>query len=246
MISRPRVRKTLAVLARTFAASLAVVLLVPMAVRVLAADPRFVNLDNAAKLLLGRDQGRADFVAHGMGCLVAAEAHHALNLQCAHSLLASEHEMGDPIPVAERLLGVLEDRPGEAREPITLRRAVPALPVEGLVAGGVVQVGIAATRTGDALGPAASDQVAKAGFIVTDRETVLELPDGHLGDGFGSICHGGLPSKSPWKDIAIVTDLCQVADNRPREAPRDSTSRMGSCIRNCDFCQEKSDEKRRV
>ena len=167
--------------------------LIPVAVFVLAADPSLVNLDNAAKLRFRRDQSRADFVAHGMGRLVAAEAHHALDLQGTHSLLAGEHEMGDPEPVAERLLGVLKDRPGEAREPIALRRTGPALPVEGLVAGGVIKVGIAATRTGDALRPSAGDQVAKARFIVTDRKPFLKLPSGHLRDWLRTFCHGGYP-----------------------------------------------------
>jgi len=166
---------------------------VPVTVFVLAADPSLVHFHDAAKLSLRRDQPSAYFVAHGMGRLVAAEAHHALDLEGAHSLLAGKHEMGDPEPVAERLLGVLKDRPGEAREPIALRRTGPALPVKGLVAGGVIQIDIAATRAGDALRPAAGDQVTEASLIVTDRKSVLELPDCHLRDGFGTFCHSGYP-----------------------------------------------------
>jgi hypothetical protein len=171
----------------------AVVPLFPVTVLVLAADKRFVNLDYAAKLFLRRDQCRADFVAHGMGRLVAAEAHHALDLERAHSLLARQHQMGDAEPVSEGLLGVLEDRPGQTREPIALRRAFPALPVKRLVARGVVQVWVAATRAVDALRPAACDQVAKASLIVTDRKAVLELSRGHLRDWLRTICHGGYP-----------------------------------------------------
>ena len=168
--------------------------LVRMAVVVLAAYPRFVNLDNAAKFLFGRDQRRANFVAHGMGRLIAAEAHHALDLEGTHSLLAGEHQMGDAKPVAEGLLGVLENRPAEAREPIALRRTGTALPVKGLVAGGVVQVGIAATRASDALRPATGDQVAETSLIVTDRKAVLKLPSGHLRDWLRTFCHDGYPS----------------------------------------------------
>ncbi len=168
--------------------------LIPVAIFVLAADPSLINLDNAAELRFRRDQRSANFVAHGMGRLVAAKAHHALDLQGAHSLLAGKHEMGDAEPVAERLLSVLENRPGEARESIALRRARSALPVEGLVAGGVVQIVIAATRAGDALRPPAGDQVAETGFVVTDRKPFLELPSGHLRDGLRTFCHDGYPS----------------------------------------------------
>ena len=178
---------------RRFALCRAELLLVPMTVLVFAANPRFVHFHNAPKLRLWRDQRRADFVAHGMGRLVAAEAHHTLDLEGAHSLLAGKHQMGDPEPIAERLLGVLKDRPGKAREPIALRRTGPALPMEGLVAGGVIQVGIAATRTGDALRPAAGDQVVEASFVVPNRETGLKLGRGHLRDGFGTFCHDGYP-----------------------------------------------------
>jgi hypothetical protein len=181
-------------LAGRLRAGLAVVPLVPMAILVLAADVGFVDLDNAAQLHRRINQRRADFVAHGMGRLVAAETHHALDLECAHSLLAGEHEMGDPKPVPEGLFGVLENRPAEAREPIALLCTGPALPVEGLVAGGVVQLDIPATRTGNALRPAAGDQVAKTGFVVPDWETGLELGRRHLRDWFRAPWH----CISPW------------------------------------------------
>jgi hypothetical protein len=182
-------------LARTKAAtshlatSLAVVLVLG-----LAAYERLVNLYDAAKLLLRRDQRRTNLVAHGMGRLVAAEAHHALNLKGTHSLLARQHEVGDAKPVAERLLGVLENRSGEAREPIAVLRALAALPVKRLVAGGVVEVRIAAARAMNAKRPAAGDQIAKASLIVANRETILELGRRHLRDWFRSPCH----SISPW------------------------------------------------
>lgn len=67
-----------------------------------AADERFIDLDNAAELLLGMvQQGSADFVTHGMGCAVGAEAHHPLDLQGRHAFFAGEHEMDD----AARSLG---------------------------------------------------------------------------------------------------------------------------------------------
>ena len=168
--------------------------LVPVAVLVLAADPRFINFDDAAELDFRRDQRGADFVAHGMGRLVATEAHHALYLKGAHSLLARQHQMGDAIPVAEGLLGVFENRPAEAREPIAVLCALPALPVKRLVAGGIVQVRIAAARAMDAFRPAPGHQVVKAGFIVTDREPGLNLGRGHLRDWFRSFRHDCYPN----------------------------------------------------
>jgi hypothetical protein len=167
--------------------------LVPMAVLVLATNPGVVNLDNAAKLFLRGDQRGADFMAHGMGRLVATEAHHALNLEGAHSLLARQHQMGDAIPVSEGLFGVLEDRPGQRRKAIAVFRALAALPVERLVARGVIQVRIATARAMDAFRPAPRYEVAKAGFVVTDWEPGLKLGGGHLRDWFGPVCHDVLP-----------------------------------------------------
>jgi hypothetical protein len=177
---------------------------VPMLVAILAAYPRLVHFHDAAKLGFGRDQPRADFVAHEVSGIVAAEAHHALNLQGAHSLLAGKHQMGDAIPVAERLLGVLKNRPCEAREPIAVFGAFPALPVKRLVARGVVQVRIAAARAMDAFRPTPRHQVAKAGSIVPNREASLELSRGHLRDWFRALCHGGNPS------FSTVEGYCHV------------------------------------
>ncbi len=171
----------------------ALMALVRMAVVILAANPRLINFHDAAEFDFGLDQRRTDFVAHGMRRLVAAKAHHALDLERAHSLLAGEHQMGDAIPVPERLLGVLENRPAEAREPIALRGTFTALPVKRLVARGVVQVRIAAARAMNALGPAARDQIAKTRLIVTDRKAVLKLPGGHLRDWLRTFCHDGYP-----------------------------------------------------
>jgi hypothetical protein len=180
-------------LAGRLAASLTVVPLIPVAVLVLAAHPRFINLDNAAKLLLWGDQRGADFVAHGMGRLVAAKAHHALNLQGAHSLLAGEHEMGDPEPVAERLLGILEDGPDKRGETVAVRVAGFALPMKRLVARGVVKLRIAATRAMDAFRPTPRHKVIQAGRVVPNRETGLKLGRGHLRNWLRTFCHGGYP-----------------------------------------------------
>jgi hypothetical protein len=65
-----------------------VLALIPMAILVLAADPRFINLDDAAQLLSRLNERRADFVRHVKRGLVGAEPHLSLNLQRTNSLLA--------------------------------------------------------------------------------------------------------------------------------------------------------------
>jgi hypothetical protein len=167
--------------------------LVPVAVFVLTANPGVVNLDNAAKLLLRGDQRRANFVAHGMGRLVATEAHHALDLEGAHSLLAGEHEMGNPEPVAKRLLRVLKNRARQGRETVALWCALAALPMERLVARRIVEVRIATAGAVDAFRPAPRYEVAERGFHVTKWEAGLELGHRHLRDWFRALCHDVLP-----------------------------------------------------
>jgi hypothetical protein len=160
-------------------------------VTLFAADKRLVHFHDAAKLDLWRDQSRPDFVAHGMGRLVAAEAHHALNLKGAHSLLAGQHQMGDAVPVTQGLFGVLKNRARQSGEAIALWGTLTALPVKRLVARGVIQLGIAAARAIDAFRPAPRHEVVKASRVVTNREKVLELGGGHLRDWLRTFCHGG-------------------------------------------------------
>ena len=164
-------------------------LFVPMTVVIFAANPRLINLYNAAQLDRRIDQSRADFVAHGMGRLVTAEAHHALNLKGAHSLLARQHQMGDAIPVAERLFRVLKDGARQSRETIAVLLALAALPVKWLVAGSVVQVRVATARAVDAFRPAPRHKVFKASRIIPNRETRLKLSRGHLRDWFWLFRH---------------------------------------------------------
>ena len=99
-------------LARADAASpaaLAALVLVP--VLGLAADEGLVNLDDAhelAEILVG--EAGADAMAHVPSGVVRAEAHHAMNLKGADALLAGQHQVDDAEPLAQRLIGVLEDR----------------------------------------------------------------------------------------------------------------------------------------
>ena len=99
-----------------------------MAVFIFAADLSFVHLHDAAELLSGSISA-ARILWHMQWPSQATEAHNALNLEGAHSLLAGQHQVGDFKPVAERLVGVLEDRPGKQREPIAACGAFRALPM---------------------------------------------------------------------------------------------------------------------
>src|SRR5262249_9637502 len=133
------------------------VALIPMLVLGLAADEGFVNFNDAAKLRLGFDQRSTEFMAHGMRRALTAEAHDALNLEGANSLLAGEHQMGDAIPVTQWFVSVLKDGGRRVREAIAVLSAHLALPV---VAGlQRVAFAIAAARTFDAVRPPPRDQI---------------------------------------------------------------------------------------
>jgi len=161
--------------------------LIPMPVLVASADVGFVNLNNSAELLNVLDHGGSDLVAHKPSGLVAAEAHVPVDLEGAHALLADQHQMGDSVPIFQRLIRVLEDCPGQVRETIALVRASIALPVESHRRDGIDSLR-ATTRTTDALRPSASDQVPDA--IVLRLEQRIELRCGQLVDGFRMFCAG--------------------------------------------------------
>jgi hypothetical protein len=172
--------------------------LIPMAIVVLAADVGFINLDNAAKLIhVLFDQGRADFVAHEPSGFDRTKTHVAPDLARTHALLAGEHQVRDLEPVAERLVGVLEDRPGNDRKPIAVLGALLALPMP-LARRQVIDSGIATTRAVNALGPTPGLQIGLAGILVIDGEHPVKLGGSQLMDG---LRHGSIPSQ--WKDIAL-------------------------------------------
>ena len=59
-----------------------------------------------------------DAMAHIPSRPVGAEAEGALDLERADALLTGEHQVDDAEPIAERLIRVLEDRPGDVGETI--------------------------------------------------------------------------------------------------------------------------------
>jgi hypothetical protein len=164
--------------------------LIPMSVLGFAADERFVNFNNAAKLGLRFDQSGADFVAHGMRRAVRAEAHDALDLEGANSLLAGQHQMDDAKPFAKRLVRVLKNGARDVREAIAIHLARFALPMK---AGRQrVDLGIAATRAVNAVRPASRHEIGAARLLVNKRR--FELSDGHLMDWLGALGGHGVSS----------------------------------------------------
>ncbi len=150
-----------------------------------AANESFVNLNDAHELaeILVAEAG-ADTMAHVPSGTIRAEAHHAMDLQRAHPLLAGEHEMDDAEPITERLIRVLEYRSGDMREAVVgfRGRAFVAEPIPRHLAVRL-HLHVAATGTGDALGPAMSDEIGATGVFV--RERLFPLGEGHLMDRLG-------------------------------------------------------------
>jgi hypothetical protein len=160
---------------------------------VFAPDPRFVHLNDAAKLVhVIFDKSNADAMAHIPSGFVRAEAHRPHDLKGTHSLLAGQHHVSDAKPVLQRLVGVLEDRPrdvGEAIASRAARSAGGALPVKARLEG--IDLEIAAARAMDPVRPTAGDQVGPASFLV--GESILELADRHLMNWLGALRHQFLP-----------------------------------------------------
>jgi hypothetical protein len=180
---------------RSFVVATVAFFLIPMPVFILAADVGFVNLDNATKLLLWLNHRGADFVRHVQRRFVRAKAQLALNLKRANALFAGRHEMDDLEPFAKRLVRVLEDGPGNDGKTIAsiaARSTLRALPVP-LARMQVIDGGIATARADNALRPAAGLQVGFASIVVTDWESCLKLPFGHLMDWLRTFCHGDYP-----------------------------------------------------
>jgi hypothetical protein len=177
-------------LARANAAS-AVTAAAIMPVLGFAADESFIDFYNASKLieLLTRERGPYP-VSHVPSGFVRAETHVAINLKGAYSLLASEHQVNDAKPIAERLIRVLKDRASNVREAIAaLRSALVALPMPrvALQLRGVLS---STARAADTLGPSLTDQIGATGILI--REVMLELCNAQLVNGLLGR-HGSIP-----------------------------------------------------
>jgi hypothetical protein len=171
------------------------VFLIPMFVFVFSADEGLVNLDNAAKLFDVLDQCCSDLVAHEPRGFIGTEPHVAHDLQSAHTLFAGEHEVSDLEPVAERLVGILEDRSGDMGESIAVRGALFTLPMP-LARFQVIDLRIAASRAMHAIGPASGNQIGPASIFIWEGR--FELSGGHLRNGLRTFCHGSTPLIEPY------------------------------------------------
>src|ERR1700730_4812622 len=139
--------------------SIAAAALIPMPVLSQAADESFIDFDNAAELIDVLHESGSDLVTHGPCCFIRTEAHITLNLQCAHAFLANEHQMDNAIPVPQRLIRVLENRPGDVGKPVgDTISAVHTFPLEshGFK---LIDVTASATRAADTFGPSARNEI---------------------------------------------------------------------------------------
>lgn len=158
---------------------------VPMPVLCLAADKGLVDLHNAAEFGFGLNQGGADFVSHQPSSFDRTETHVAAKLARAHSLFAGQDQVSDFEPVAQWLVGVLENGPCDAREAVAVLRAGFALPVKA--GRQFIDLDVAATRAIHTIRPAASNEVGLAGILVIDREHGVELRGRKLMHGLGAL-----------------------------------------------------------
>jgi hypothetical protein len=163
--------------------------LVPMPVLGFAADERFVDFNDAAQLGFWFDQCDPDFVSHQPRGFDRAKTHIAAKLTRAHSLFASQYQVSDFEPVAERLIRVLENGSGDAREAIAVHRTGAALPMKAFIGRCVVKVSVAAARAIHAIRPAAGYQISLASLFVANRKHGVELGRSKLMDWFRAF-HG--------------------------------------------------------
>ena len=146
----------------------------------LASDQGLIHLYKPDKLLkFGIAQGNPDLGAHQMGGIVRTETHDPVDLQRTDAFLGGQHHVHDPEPVAQGLVGVLEDGPDQNGEAVAILRAFLALPVVLFVRYGKDFIRIA-TRAADTFRPTVFHQILAAGIFV--RELLLELGNGHLMD----------------------------------------------------------------
>src|SRR6266849_323677 len=161
-----------------------VLLLVPVAILVLAANCRFIHLDDAHQLAELRVFHRSSKPhAHIPDSFVSAGSKHSMKLPSAHSFFAHEHQVQNFKPHQERLLSFLED--GLCLEREAVRRAIIlpallALPVPSARRAALVNVIVPATRTSRPARPASQHQIGPTRCLVGKRR--VELSKRHLLD----------------------------------------------------------------
>ena len=152
-----------------------------MAILVQAADKGLVHFDDPHQLAKLRVfHSSAQTHAHIPRGLVRAGSEHAMDLECADSLLARDHQVQNLEPHDERLLRFLEDGSGSERKTIgraRLRAALHTLPVPR-TRRTLVHVIVLATRTLRAGGPTSQEQISAACVLI--REERIEVAERHL------------------------------------------------------------------
>jgi hypothetical protein len=202
--------------ARAYAAgSAALTALVNVPVLGEAPDERLVNLDDPhqlAKLFVCHSSSNA--VAHIPSRSVRPKPHHAMDLKGVDTLLTRQHEVNDVEPLAQWLIGVLEDRIDQNREPIAVisRPACVTDPVE--VLGMRFNFRVAAARADDEFGPTVLGEVQLAGVV--GRKGGFPLGDRHLGDGFGRLFRAGHHGSPVRSGVTSPRLAGKVKHNRPK------------------------------
>jgi hypothetical protein len=148
---------------------------------------------NSAKLIDVLHESNADYVTHAPRGFVGTKTHIPHDLQCAHSLLAGQHQMGNFEPVAERIIRALKNRASDMGKTIAgVWRTLIALPrprgrLESLW--GLFRT---TARAPETFRPASRDEISAAGIFV--REHAVEFSGGKLMDWLGLLTgHWGLP-----------------------------------------------------
>jgi hypothetical protein len=173
----------------------------PVPVLLLAADLGFIDLDNAHQLPEVRiAESGAEPMAHIESRPVGTCLDGPMNLECADSLLAGQNQEQNPEPSAHGNLGILENRPDEHREAVSVALdafGIPAFPLPSLLLAleRIDLFAASATRTYNTLGPALVHQVGAAGIFVGKHP--LKLRKGHLQRESGDVsvallCHDSI------------------------------------------------------
>jgi hypothetical protein len=170
------------------ASSAAAPTLIPMPVLGQSADESFVDFDNSAELINVLHQRGSNLMAHEPSGFIGTETHVTIKLQSAHAFLANEHQMNDAIPIAQRFVRVLENRPGDVGKAVG--DTIPAVHTFPLESHGFefVDVPASATRAANAVWPTARDKVRAARGLI--GEQFIELGGRELVNWLGLLVAG--------------------------------------------------------
>lgn len=166
---------------RDTAGALVFLAIFPVAILVQPANERFVHFHDPHQLPeLRVFHSGAKPHAHIPRCLIRASSEHPMDLQCADSLLARDHQVQDLEPHNQRLFAFLENGSSRQREAIGRTRlwaALHTLPVPR-PRRALIHVIVLTTRTFRASRPASRQQIRAACFLI--RKQRIELAQRQL------------------------------------------------------------------